>query len=75
MLLLILTRFVRRYKEFFTEILFRRIFTIETGDLLDSVKNFNCTGACSVLLSQHNCKKCLASNLTIHKLLPCETIL
>lgn len=40
MLLLILTRFVRRYKEFFSEILVKRIFAIETEDLLDSVKKF-----------------------------------
>lgn len=41
MLLLILTRFVRRYKEFFSEILVKRIFAIETGDLLNSVKKIS----------------------------------
>ena len=75
MLLLILTRFVRRYKEFFSKTLVNRIFATPTGDLLDSVKKFQLHRSLSVLLSQHNCKKCLASNLTIHKLLPCETIL
>ena len=41
MLLLILTRFVRRYKEFFTEILIKWIFAIEAGDLLESVKKIS----------------------------------
>ncbi len=41
MLLLILTRFVRRYKEFFSKTLVNRIFAIETGDLLNSVKKIS----------------------------------
>lgn len=75
MLLLILTRFVRRYKEFFRKYWSSGYSQLKQRTYLIRLKNFNCTGACSVLLSQHNCKKCLASNLTIHKLLPCETIL
>ena len=39
MLLLILTRFVRRYKEFFTEILIKWIFA--SRDLLESVKKIS----------------------------------
>ena len=41
MLLLILTRFVRRYKEFFSKTLVNRIFAIETGVLLNSVKKIS----------------------------------
>ena len=40
----------------------RLLFT--QGTYLIRLKNFNCTGTYSVLLLQHNCKKCLAFNLT-----------